>query len=620
MEADRPPLSAAPDAVIANLAAERDALRVQAAAVAAQQAQLTEQETQLTQRRDALEQREQQIAAHLEERQRRLLDLREEIKQERILFETKKKSQQSDLAKAHKQADRARRRFTEARKRFKQRWLRYTTEKQTSLHQREQQLSTDQERLQKEVETYQRERASFNEVRLQHNGEIEISRRELKEGWQELGLAQQRWDEALNLEQRDRDRRMRALEAREAAVVSGQRQLAADVAHWQQTRTRLLKEIEGLDTRVRNLRSQLQELQGPARPAEIVAVAIPSASLQSQLDGPGRSLHELPELPAPVQRVACQLADQRWLLLEHWSQFLHIEESWRQEHAAVLAEVEATEWRLRERGGDLDGREQSLKQHEAELRQRQEVLARNRGELDAWQTRLTLSQANCEREGAAQRTAVEVREQAATALVQQLESVRLHRQARRRHEIAQLRQVRATCESVRQEYVSLLESFQQRQIELAQEQRDVTARAAAVERCRLDTVNQAPDSPAAEKRLNRFIRRYVDRLEAAERKLTTQRNWLLAESRRLETRAAVLRQREDELNALKEEIAHQQTQWEQAQIAHAQNELPRERELRQLKALHEQDGRQITVLRNEVERIARLLLDDAAPGLVSQAA
>src|SRR5262249_12063195 len=59
---------------------EKDALRIQAAAVAAQQAALAEEETKLDQRRAALEQQEEQLSAHLEEKRRRLLEIRDQAR------------------------------------------------------------------------------------------------------------------------------------------------------------------------------------------------------------------------------------------------------------------------------------------------------------------------------------------------------------------------------------------------------------------------------------------------------------------------------------------------------------------------------------------------------------
>jgi hypothetical protein len=625
MEARQPPSSvepepAAPPAAETTLDAERNGLHIQAAAVAAQQAQLTEQESRLNQLGVVRELRERQIAVYLAKRQRRLLALRERIKQERTDWEQKKAAQQSELERACKQAERARRRFVEARKRFKQRWLHYTAEKQTSLHQREQELTAAGERLQAGVGAYQRDRARFDETRLRLNGELELDRRRNKEAWQELVLAQQRWEETLNLEHRERDRRLRALEAREAAVADGQGKLAAETRSWLDRRARLLKEIEGLDTRVRNLRHQLHDLHGPARPAAVVGVA---AALSSKAPAPAAgptTAHDLPDVPAVVRRLANHLADQRWLLLEHWSRFLEIEMAWQHERAMLLAGSESTQRVLRERESQLDRREGSLEAHEAELRRRQELLTRTRAELDAWQSRLTLCQAEWENERAGLVASVQAREETATALILQLEAVRQRRQARRRQEVEELRQARAQCEAVRTEYSALLCGLQESQVALGQEQRALAARALAVERSRLELVNQAPDAAAAEKRLERLRRRHAARIEEAERTVTAQRRWLLAESRRLEDRARQLQKREDDLRATREALSEQQAAREQDQIAHTREELPRERELRLLRSRHENDARQLAALRDEVERVARLFLDEPTPPAVSQAA
>src|SRR5437870_760781 len=77
-----------------GMASPRDALRVQAAAVAAQQAALTEDELRLRQQRQALEQQQTQLVAHLDEKRGRLIELRDqarqayaELKAERAKFE-----------------------------------------------------------------------------------------------------------------------------------------------------------------------------------------------------------------------------------------------------------------------------------------------------------------------------------------------------------------------------------------------------------------------------------------------------------------------------------------------------------------------------------------------------
>src|SRR5262249_45280127 len=78
---------------------ERDALRIQAAAVAAQQAALTEQEIALKQRETALRRQEEQLAAHLKAKRGQLESLQEQVgaarvalRRERAEFEEQSKA------------------------------------------------------------------------------------------------------------------------------------------------------------------------------------------------------------------------------------------------------------------------------------------------------------------------------------------------------------------------------------------------------------------------------------------------------------------------------------------------------------------------------------------------
>src|SRR4051794_13586670 len=118
---------------------DKEALRIQTAAVAAQQAALDEEEDRLQQRRAGLEQQEGQLAAHLEERRRQLGQLREQaraaraaLQRERAFYhETVPRSRQ-DLTQAKKEvveaqelAQAERQRLIALRRRLKQRWHRH---------------------------------------------------------------------------------------------------------------------------------------------------------------------------------------------------------------------------------------------------------------------------------------------------------------------------------------------------------------------------------------------------------------------------------------------------------------------------------------------------------------
>ena len=108
----------------------------------------------------------------------------------------------------------------------------------------------------------------------------------------------------------------------------------------------------------------------------------------------------------------------------------------------------------------------------------------------------------------------------------------------------------------------------------------------------------------------------------AARDLADECKALQAEGARLEERARRLREEEEDLVARREEWARLQTEWEKQQEAAADAEERRRQELRRLQAQQALDERHLNELRDELERIARLLLDEATPGetVASQAA
>src|SRR4051794_24212577 len=240
------------DLTPAALEGERDALRIQAAAVAAQQAGLTEEELRLQQRRTALDRQEEQLAAHLEERRRRLLELQEQLRQGRAALRAEREDfrreqeegrqalaqGQAEAAAARGQAEKERRRLVELRKRLRRRWRRHWDAREADLKRREQRLAEAGASLRAEREQLARDRMRFN-------GEAELGRRQLREEWQQLGQAQLQWEECLHHEHQERGRRLRELEARAAAVAAGEQALARERGLWEQTRADLRDEAEG---------------------------------------------------------------------------------------------------------------------------------------------------------------------------------------------------------------------------------------------------------------------------------------------------------------------------------------------------------------------------------------
>src|SRR5579884_1751452 len=328
---------------VSGTEAGEDALRIQAAAVAAQQAALTEEELRLRQRAATLERQEQQLAAHLEEQEARLLELREQVKEERTALKEERTALRQQEERARNEAlqekqlaQKERRRFVELRKRLKRRWERHWQQKEADLQQQRESLAAERQQLEAESDLLRREREELQRRQLRFNGEVELGRRQLREEWEDLQLSQQRWEETLNQEQAERTRRERALAATARA-------LAEEQHSWQQRRTTLLRDVEGLEARLRNQRQRLMEQEQRLAQVEAALQARPEEPALGLVLAPtpnSETAVEPARTPAFLGRLAGELTDQRRHLLEQWQRLLRVEGQWQQERNVVIAELE----------------------------------------------------------------------------------------------------------------------------------------------------------------------------------------------------------------------------------------------------------------------------------------
>jgi hypothetical protein len=619
---------------VATLQAEREGLRIQAAAVAAQQAELIEEENQLQQRHKALERQKEQLAAHLDERRQQLLDLREQARQDRAALkaETEAARQQNEEVRAAlgkereavrqelEQAAKERRRLVELRKRLKKRWRKHWQGHEAALLRREREVMAERSKGERDAANLQRERVQMTQAQLRFNGEVELERRKLQDEWQQLGLAQQQWETCLNQEQAQRALRLRELDQRAAALAGTERTLTEQRQCAEQLQMKLRKEAEGLEARIRNQRLKLMEQE--RSPSQPVADAVLSpASIDTALLAPVIRSRE-PDVPRVLARLAGELADQRLHLLEQWQGLLQVHEALEPERSAILTEIEGAARELVWRERRIDAREETLMAGEVDLRRRQEALFEVRCSLEAWQARLTARETFLDNERVMLLADVRAREEQADAQVRRLEEIRQRRIRRRSQEIEELRVAREQHEQMRCDYVLLWQECQDRRAELIREHRALAAKALTLEQFRQELLRRSADTPGADKRLERLRRRNLARLKAEERDLARERAAVRTETKRLDGRGGRLVGQEESLIARHEKWMRQVAEWEDQRVAAADLEQHRQQELRHWQLIHEQDERQLSELREEVERIARLLLDEGetATSPVNQAA
>jgi pSer/pThr/pTyr-binding forkhead associated (FHA) protein len=596
---------------------ERDSLRIQAAAVAAQQAALAEEEAQLQRRHKALVRQKEQLASHLEERRKQLLTLREQARRDRILLktETEDAKRQIDALRSalngereatHKEkqlAEKERRRFIELRKRLKKRWHKHWHAHEAALHRREQEVKAERAAIERDAETLRRERVQLTQAQLRFNGEMELGRRQLHDEWQQLGLAQQQWEACLNHEQMERGHRLRELDRRAAAMSATEQALAEQRRAAEQLQLNLRKEAEGLENRINNRRLKLLEFEKQWNDGIVKRTAEEPAAVVV-------SRRREPDTPRILERLAGDLADQRRRILEQWQCLLKFHEVWEPERSALLDQFETAARELVLVEQRLQERERLLLVAESDLGRRHQSLVEVRYSLEAWQARLTARETFLDNERVMLLADSKSREEMAEARMQRLEDMRQRRARRRGQEVEEWRVALTQHEQMRRDYSMLWQECQNRRGKLILEQRELAAKALALEQFRQELLGRAADSPEVEKRLQRLYRRHRARLQVEERDLRRERAAVESEAQRLDQRASRLNEQEERNMAQHESWMRQIAEWEDRQEALADLEAQRRQELQHWQLLHEVDQRHLLELREEVERIARLLLEE----------
>jgi hypothetical protein len=628
---------------------ERDALRIQAAAVVAQQAALTEEEIRMQQQRTALERQEAQLAAHLEERRRRLLELRDQARQARAELQSERAGYEQrvaetthefacvrrEIADDRRLVQTERRRLSELRRRLKKRWHRHWAAERTAMRRREAELAGQRHALETEGDRLHREKAALNQTRLRSNGELEISRRQLLAAWDELHHEQQAWQEQRARHQAEREIQIEQWRQREALLVEAEQKLGAEQLHWQEKRLDLQKELEGLDNRVANQRRKLAEqeqelarleslrrasLAEPSAAASPVAAPAAAESsavlLPTVVEADPREWH-LREVEAGLQQrvsaleaIAGDLADQRLHLAEQCQRLVQTQQAWEQERDAMAIQLERLGFHLHEREQTLAGRERALSAVEGSLHQRHEEVAQLRRHLEAWQARLILRTTTWEAERDRFLVEVRSREDVAERRLAMITELRRRWHRRRRHQLERLRTEHAACEEQRQECAARREEYLARRMLLDEEQRRLAEQSMALEQYRQESLGKAANREPADQRLEELRRSWTDWTTAAQRSLTQDRLALQAEATLLQQRQRAFQQAADVIADQEADWSRRLASWEQQQATMEEERARLQQQLYRVGVQRRRLEQQVKDLHDEVERLVGVLLAD----------
>src|SRR5207253_10983644 len=182
------------------------------------------EEAKLLQRRAALEKQEEQLAAHLEEKRLKLLELSERAQAERAVLEKDRATHEQHIQKVtgdltdsqrqmldgQRKMELERKRLVELHRRIRQRWHRFWLAERQKYDRRSVALTAEARGLDEQAARLQGREQVLAEKRLRFHALYELGRCRLREAWQSLRQDQFRWKHrrgqeraALKVRQRD---------------------------------------------------------------------------------------------------------------------------------------------------------------------------------------------------------------------------------------------------------------------------------------------------------------------------------------------------------------------------------------------------------------------------------
>ena len=377
-----------------------ESLRIQAAAVVAQQADLDERELRIVDREAALVRQEEQLAGRLEDQRRQLLDLQDQITEARSALREKRSAhaalaeeQQKELAAAREEAAESlrsakgeRHRLTELRRRLIQRGRRHWQAQRKEADAREL-------RLHLEADTIADDRAALVAHIEQFNGQIELDKRRLADGWTVFDRERREWQGRRDAETAAAAAQVRDLARRAKAVAAAERKIGVDRANLAREIADRRQELEQLETRIGNARWRLLEQQAVQLDTRHEARDTceinppPVSGVPCLVSVPSEPESVLARRTEMLSRVADELADQRLHLTEQVERLLRTQQIWHTDRNAALRDLETIGMRFEARELDLDRRGRELQTARAGVRAEYQSAAQLRLRLEAERVR-----------------------------------------------------------------------------------------------------------------------------------------------------------------------------------------------------------------------------------------
>ncbi|MCI0381215.1 MAG: hypothetical protein L0215_26825, partial [Gemmataceae bacterium] len=369
-----------------------------------------------------------------------------------------------------------------------------------------------------------------------------------------------------------------------------------------------------LETRVRSLRGQLPNNAGgagfPACRPEADRNVCPTEALTDTNDQP------------PTVRLAEELADQRAHLLEQWQRVTLLQATWDAERAAAARELEDVARVLIGKGEALAQREARQGESEESAERRHQELERIRQQLIGVRARLRLREKNWDSERRQLLEQVRRREELADKQFHVLVELRRKWVQRRRQELETFRTDRAAVDALGQEFRRLRALAAERAVALEEERRQFLEKQLTFEQYRAEWLNKTEHAGAL-RRIERLRRRWLIENTVALRAAKEERAALEKDLAIVNARLEALSRRGEKLAVAEQELADRTSAWEHQQALAALKHTRLQEDLQSAQAQKNVAQVQAARLTEEIEHIARSLLEAPAspvPQLLEKAA
>jgi len=594
---------------------QHDALRVQVAAVAAQQTCLDEQESRLGEKSEALREEEERAHRRVDEKRLKLQKLHDAAQAERqallrdqLAYERHIERITSNLSGAQRELLQQQRHVETERVRLaklltslRERYRRMTQEAAERIEKKETDLAAREAKL-REGEVLLRDR------RIKFSTDRELGRHHLRESWTKLKQAQSKWKHRRGNERAALKVFARDLQEAEIDLHEATQKFDAERQAWEKTKLALEGELKSLDERVRNqrhvLENQREQIAGLDDLVRLRRGVLENSESEAPTPASAKADRELHRLT----NLAEELSDQRRMLAEQRHRLGLLQASWQEDRESTVAQLEAMARDLAEMTDAVREREEGCAESEHLLAARKATLSDLRHKIFARNAELKVRESAWEAER--DRVLAEVRHREAVAEQSLASLVELrHRWARRRQaELNKLNEDRAALLEVRKKLDRDERQLSKRLTLLEDQKRAQGERQLALEQLRQEIVGRSDTD--AERRIERLRRRWLTQNAAVLRTIASERSAMESERRQLDQRFLQLQQETEALTLADSDLQNKILAWENQQAVSQSRQARLESVTHLAEAQKHVLEKQLTQMTEQVERIAKDLLDD----------